>query len=554
MRLTVTFATAPVTATARLAPTLYNKARVLNFEEDDSPQTIFTEVYPLFHGGVARNGELCPGLRYTDGCNNSRPYVGAVAINGHNTYNNTVWLDPGPNHDAGKLVWSQAQQLLDHGWDIENHSDWHTEFVPLPAQQLASLDELIASRLKGYRPSVHIVPTNYAGYPTAAFNAGYVAVSSASQGDNLPMFNAWDEKRVALSALPVSPTPFVFRRYSADASNGESAQTLLTRLKAVSDALMAPGNPASEVYVQRVFAHAINFNVLRDWMNYTQSIAGDKLWVTTLREMEEYRRVRKEVVKQEALSGNTLTVDLDYSAVGANIRFQNLTLLVDSPGTITDIKVTGADSSSYNVATKQVNIFHTYRRDIVPLPVQLSAFTARRAGAGVQLNWHTATELNSREFEVQRSANGVNFSVTGTVPAAGTTSMPRSYSFLDASVPANTSMYYRLRQVDTDGASHYSPVVQVAAVAPQGMRLWVAPNPATVSDGLTVTVVGGEGQVLRVQLLDALGRTVRSEVLRPTNGQQDLHLSLPESTKDGVYILRVVGAQQLLQTRVLLTR
>ncbi|SFQ84388.1 hypothetical protein, partial [Hymenobacter arizonensis] len=356
-RVTFTFSAPPASATSRIAPTLHNKSRVLQFEEDDSPIAVFTEVYPLFKGGVARNGVRYPGLRFTDGCGRNRPYTAAVAINGHNSYNNSVWLDPGPQHDAGRLVWAQAQELLDNRWDVENHSDLHT--TTNPAQQIATLDALIANRLKGYKPSVHIVPTNFAGYPTAAFAAGYTAVSSGSQSDSYPMVNAWNSDRTALSALPAPTTPFVYNRYMADqnTSGGETTQTFLNRLKAVSDKLMAPGTNTSEVYLQRVFSHGMNFNVLVDWMNYTQSIAQDRLWVTTLREFAEYRRVSAQVVKTESLSGNTLTVDLDYANISANTRFQSLTLLVNSAGTLTNISVSGADSATFNTTTKMVNVY-----------------------------------------------------------------------------------------------------------------------------------------------------------------------------------------------------
>ena len=147
-----------------------------------------------------------------NGCGRPQPYTAAVAVNGHTSYNNSVWLDAGPSHDASKLDWAQAQTLLNSGWDFENHSALHS--AANPAQQISDLGALIANRLQGYRPSVHIAPTNYAGYPTAAFAAGDAAVSSNSQSDNLTMLN--------------------------------------------------PNN----------------------------SIAQDRLWVTTLREFREYRRLR----------------------------------------------------------------------------------------------------------------------------------------------------------------------------------------------------------------------------------------------------------------------
>ncbi|WP_345232642.1 PA14 domain-containing protein, partial [Hymenobacter saemangeumensis] len=373
-RITVTFAAPVASATASIAPTLYNKARVLQLEEDDAPLAAFTDLYPLLRGGT-RNGQSLPGLRFTDGCGRSRPFTAAVAINGRNTYNNSVWLDAGPNHDPGKLVWSQAQTLLSSGWDIENHSDLHT--ATNPAQQIADLDALIANRLQGYKPSVHIVPTNFSGYPTAAFAAGYAAVSSNSQADNLPMLNPYNAGRVALSALPAAGTPFVYNRYLADLSAGETTQAQLARLKALTDALLAPGTTPTEAYLQRVFTHGMDFAVLADWMSYTQLAAQDRLWVTTLREFAEYRRVRSQVLKTEALSANTLTIDLDYANLSANTRFQNLTLLLDSPGTIASITVTGADSATYNLSTKMVNVFrHQQATTSTPTPTPTPTPTA----------------------------------------------------------------------------------------------------------------------------------------------------------------------------------
>jgi hypothetical protein len=355
-RITVTFAAAPVAATARIAPLLYNKTRVLHFEEDDSPRAVFTEAYPLFQGGKSPTGQVFPGLRFTDGCGHPRPYTGAVAINGHNpSYNNTEWLSDGMGHDAGKLVWAQVQTLLNHGWDVENHSDLHTP--DNPARQLADLDVLIAKHLNGYQPSVFVVPTNFAGYPTAAFEAGYLAVTSASQGDQYPMLNPYNEQRIALSSLPVPPDKFVYRRYNADLAAGETSGALITRLNRLSDDLMAPGEPATEGYLQRVFTHGIDLNVLTTWMNHTQAIARDQLWVTTLREFDEYRRTSHEVKKTETLRGNTLTIGLNYSGVHPRTRFPSLTLLLDTPGVIANVSVTGADSISYNKATKMVNVF-----------------------------------------------------------------------------------------------------------------------------------------------------------------------------------------------------
>ena len=63
----------------------------------------------------------------------------------------------------------------------------------------------------------------------------------------------------------------------------------------------------------------------------------------------------------------------------------------------------------------------------IPLPVELTAFTATAKGSAVRPAWATASEKNSQAFEVERSGDGRTFKRIGTVATAGS-SAPRSYS------------------------------------------------------------------------------------------------------------------------------
>ncbi|MFA6456956.1 MAG: LamG domain-containing protein, partial [Bacteroidota bacterium] len=69
------------------------------------------------------------------------------------------------------------------------------------------------------------------------------------------------------------------------------------------------------------------------------------------------------------------------------------------------------------------------------LPVELASFTAERCGAGVRLQWSTATETNNHGFEVERKTMDYeqlitnNWRKVGFVEGNGTTSAPRTYSF-----------------------------------------------------------------------------------------------------------------------------
>jgi hypothetical protein len=110
---------------------------------------------------------------------------------------------------------------------------------------------------------------------------------------------------------------------------------------------------------------------------------------------------------------------------------------------------------------------------INPLPVTLSYFAATRTASGVQVAWATASEQSSDYFVVERSLDGRTFASEAHVAAHGTTAQGHTYASLDAAAPA-ALLYYRLRQVDLDGAVAYSPVATLDGV----LALTLAPNPA----------------------------------------------------------------------------
>jgi hypothetical protein len=102
---------------------------------------------------------------------------------------------------------------------------------------------------------------------------------------------------------------------------------------------------------------------------------------------------------------------------------------------------------------------------MIALPIQLVSFTASRntSGAGILLSWSTLSEVNNYGFEVQRGAqSGGDFvTVSGAfIPGHGTTAVLQEYSYRDMSAQPGT-WYYRLKQIDLDGAVHYSDPAKV---------------------------------------------------------------------------------------------
>lgn len=142
------------------------------------------------------------------------------------------------------------------------------------------------------------------------------------------------------------------------------------------------------------------------------------------------------------------------------------------------------------------------------LPITLVSFEAIRTLAGVQVQWKTVQEINNERFEVERSTNGLEFEVVGTVPGAGNSMGPRYYQHMDRTAQGSTRYYYRLRQIDYDGKSSLSKVVSVNPLDASSQRWLVYPNPVTTGADLTIEDLSGATGVVRVRIFTADGKTL----------------------------------------------
>ncbi|MBK9423627.1 MAG: hypothetical protein IPN54_05800 [Bacteroidetes bacterium] len=86
-----------------------------------------------------------------------------------------------------------------------------------------------------------------------------------------------------------------------------------------------------------------------------------------------------------------------------------------------------------------------------PLPVELLYFNAFKYNEQVKVEWVTATEINNDYYIVERSSDGTDFEMVEVVPGAGNSNFLINYFIFDKD-PFSGKSYYRLKQVDFDGA------------------------------------------------------------------------------------------------------
>jgi len=255
-----------------------------------------------------------------------------------------------------------------------------------------------------------------------------------------------------------------------------------------------------------------------------------------------------------AASGSTIT--LPYGNFGATAVGDpyvadpaTLTIAAYNGTTWTNLSATTANMANTTTKTVTVTLPTALSPDYTalalastsaqnPLPVELADFQAAQQGSDGQLRWQTASERNSAFFEVQASTNGRTWQALARLDAAGASTSPRTYRYLDRTLARYGAplVYYRLRQVDRDTTAHYSPVVSLRPAA-LTWSLTAYPNPFVTE--LTAELLSSETGPITALLVDGLGRVVLRRELVGFADRQLLALDEAHRLPRGRYLLYV---------------
>lgn len=190
------------------------------------------------------------------------------------------------------------------------------------------------------------------------------------------------------------------------------------------------------------------------------------------------------------------------------------------------------NTTNYNTTPGMIATFNA-----VTMPVNLMYFNATKEGEQVRLSWATASERNNKNFEVQRSADGITYTTIGTVNGYGNSFVTRYYALLDAP-EAHPVWYYRLKQNDLNGTYTYSNVAEVSSEENEASLISVLPNP--FSDQIRISVAGNTVGTLTYRITNASGLLLTTGYENTNNNQGSLVLvNNTGSWPLGIYIMQV---------------
>ncbi len=261
------------------------------------------------------------------------------------------------------------------------------------------------------------------------------------------------------------------------------------------------------------------------------------------------------------LSGYTYTVNLKYADADVSGTESNIKPVKKSSGVwhypgdasfeygtqLTGTSTSGTDYNTNILVWSGLTSFSEFGGGGQggPLPVELIYFNAICEEDVLKLNWSTASEKNSSHFDIEKSQDGIDWILIGSVPAAGNSNEEITYSFQDNT--KSYQEYYRLNQFDFDGKNKiYGPIS--ADCKNENSEFMTFPNPSE-KNGFSVVLnsneLSGLGSIL---MTDSKGNLVYQKQVEIQKGISLWQIN-ESDLAPGIYFIKITNGSN--STKVL---
>jgi len=182
------------------------------------------------------------------------------------------------------------------------------------------------------------------------------------------------------------------------------------------------------------------------------------------------------------------------------------------------------------------------------LPVELIGFKATVNNKQIALEWQTASELDNKGFEIQKSIDGIAWDMIDFVEGQGTVFDLNTYSYIDKA-PAQGLNYYRLKQVDYDGAQEFSKAISIKF---NETRIDMKLYPTLAKEELNVDLTNFADKNVTINILNTNGQLLLNRVV---NSSEIVTLNLIDlNLSEGTYYVRCHSERQTTTKKFLVVK
>jgi hypothetical protein len=135
----------------------------------------------------------------------------------------------------------------------------------------------------------------------------------------------------------------------------------------------------------------------------------------------------------------------------------------------------------------------------------LVSYSAEAEHEVVKLNWITSSEINCDYFTIEKSSDGLNYTLLNNVKGSGNTSTTKSYELFDME-PFSDVSYYKLTQSDFDGTIHDYGIASVNFTPKENFSMYVFPTLVRNINQIKIKLSGEENSNVLLELFDIVGK------------------------------------------------
>ena len=151
----------------------------------------------------------------------------------------------------------------------------------------------------------------------------------------------------------------------------------------------------------------------------------------------------------------------------------------------------------------------------VSLPVVFSNFKATAVEKNIILNWSIAEEKNVKEYQIEQSKNGTDFTAIGKVDA----NLFATYQYIDDSKVNTPTVYYRIKAIDLNAKFVSSKIIQVEKEnAASSIKIY----PTMVTENHPIYIQHNETDA-DIMIYNMNGQLVKTQQITRLTSVLDLH-------------------------------
>lgn len=230
-----------------------------------------------------------------------------------------------------------------------------------------------------------------------------------------------------------------------------------------------------------------------------------------------------------------------FQFIATALNLQGLSgFFIDSyTNTVTPLNLSGSTSVNFvinaDAASQNPNRFQVIFQDVQggSLPLTYTSIKALQQNNSISVNWDVQNEINVKQYEVEKSTDGVTFNKVGAVSANAS----GQYNWVDMDL-VNGEDYYRISSISSDGDIQYSSIVKVSVGSDkQGIAVFTNPvNNGVIKLQFTNMPKG----TYNVKLVTSFGQLITKQSINYTGGSSIESVLFNRNIAKGAYELEII--------------